>query len=94
MALRGGQARNSNAESKRPFWAAVCRVLATRSGSRKIEALDEIAERLVNAALAGEQWALKEVADRLDGKALQQIQAEVSAEVSVVEIQRFSEKKK
>lgn len=33
--------------------------------------LRAIAERLVLAAEAGESWAIKEVADRIDGKAVQ-----------------------
>lgn len=41
--------------------------------------LRNIAEKLVSAAEAGEQWAIKEVADRLDGKPAQT--TELKAEV-------------
>jgi len=35
--------------------------------------LRQIAEKLVQQAVAGESWAIKEVADRTDGKPFQQI---------------------
>ncbi len=36
--------------------------------------LREVAEVLVSKALEGESWAVKEVADRVDGKAMQQVE--------------------
>lgn len=35
--------------------------------------LRQIAEKLVEQAIAGEGWAIKEIADRTDGKPFQQI---------------------
>lgn len=90
MAVIGGQPGNQNAVAKRPFWASVNRVLQTKTGTAKISALDEIATKLIEAAQAGEQWAIKELADRLDGKAVQQIDATVDANLTV-EIVKFSE---
>ena len=42
--------------------------------------LRRIADKLVEAALAGESWAIREVADRTDGKAMQAV--EVSGEIT------------
>jgi hypothetical protein len=39
--------------------------------SRKIDAL---AEKLVSCALAGEGWAFQQIADRLEGKAVQPLE--------------------
>lgn len=39
---------------------------------QKVTKLRSIAEKLVVAAEAGESWAIKEVADRIDGKPMQQ----------------------
>lgn len=36
--------------------------------------LREVAEVLVSKALEGESWAIKEVADRVDGKPMQQVE--------------------
>lgn len=90
MATSGGQPGNQNASHKRPFWAAVNRVLVEKSGLAKIDALEEIAGKLIEAAQAGEQWAIKELADRLDGKAIQQIDATVDGNLTV-EVVRFSD---
>lgn len=47
------------------------RAIAQDSSNR----LRAAAEQLLTLASEGEQWALKEIADRLDGKAKQQIEA-------------------
>lgn len=49
-------------------------------------------DALMNAVEKGEPWALAMVADRLDGKAVQQIDATVDANLTV-EIVKFSEGK-
>lgn len=82
MAERGGQPGNNNASKGRPWRDAIGRALAKKSRVEQIEALDVIAEKVVDAALAGpshekgDPWlsAIHELADRLDGKAAQQIQ--------------------
>lgn len=43
----------------------------------KPEALRRVADKLVSEAEKGEQWAIKELADRLDGKPAQEVIAEV-----------------
>lgn len=86
MAERGGQPGNQNATKTRPFWSAIDRAIAQEDGKR----LREAAEKLLDAAAAGEQWAVKELGDRLDGKAIQQIDAKVDANVTV-QMVRFSD---
>lgn len=81
MAERGGQPGNNNAAKNRPWREAVSRALAKKSRVDQIEALDAIAEKVVDAALAGpsyekgDPWlhAVNELADRLDGKPAQQL---------------------
>ena len=65
---RGGQPGNQNAAKGKMFEGALKRALARNDGS-----LNRIADKLVQEAEAGEQWAVQMVADRLDGKAKQQI---------------------
>ena len=56
------------------------RALRKRSKSDKIEALDELAEKLLELVEAGDLGALKEFGDRLDGKPGQTI--DVQADVT------------
>ena len=62
----GAPLGNKNATKNRPWAEAINRVLLAEDG-KKMRAL---AEKLVDAALAGDVPALKEVGDRVDGKAL------------------------
>lgn len=58
---------NKNAAKGKQFQDALRRAL--NADGR--EGLKNIATKLVDAAEAGEGWAIKEVADRLDGKPAQ-----------------------
>lgn len=51
------------------FYAALDRAIAADDGKR----LRAAAERLLDEAVNGEAWAIKELADRLDGKVAQEI---------------------
>lgn len=42
-----------------------------------MEVIDELADAIVSAGLAKDVSALREIGDRLDGKAIQQIEAQV-----------------
>ena len=75
MAKRGGQPGNQNAARGRPWRDAINRALSLRTKSRvdgKRE-LDALAEKLIDNALAGDMAALKELGDRIEGKAVQPI---------------------
>ena len=72
MPFKPGQSGNpSGAKTEKHFVAALRRVLA-RGGPELIE---EIAQQLIIHAQAGEYWAINMLADRLDGKPTQQLQA-------------------
>jgi hypothetical protein len=60
--------------AKERIWkGAIERALEKRSRVDQVQALDVIAEKLLEACESGEQWAIKELGDRLDGKPGQQI---------------------
>jgi hypothetical protein len=64
---RGGQLGNQNSKKGKLFYNQL-RVALVQEDSRKLR---NIAEKLVKAAEDGEPWAIKEVIDRVDGKAVQ-----------------------
>ena len=65
----GGQPGNKNGSRQKPWANALNRAIAQRDG----DLLREIAEVVLNQALAGDLQAIKEIADRLDGKPAQSI---------------------
>ncbi len=73
---------NQNAAKAKVWTSAIERVLDSRTKTRidKKRELDELAEKLVDLAKAGDLAALKEVGDRLEGKAAQSL--EVNANVT------------
>lgn len=70
---RGGQPGNQNATRGRVWRDAINRALEKRSKAEQIEAIDELAEKLLERAEAGDIAALKELGDRLEGKPTQTI---------------------
>lgn len=58
---------------KEKSFANMLRIAAMSPGKDGEPKLREIAETLVKQAMAGEGWAVKEVADRLDGKVPQAV---------------------
>ena len=83
---RGAPFGNVNAvHGKNRKWrAALDRAIAQDSADR----LRQAAESLLTQAAEGEQWAIKELGDRLDGKAAQAIDANVTGDL-IVEIKRY-----
>ena len=75
---RGGQPGNNNASKNKPFLDAMRRALAQNP-----QKIAKIVDKVLDQAEAGEAWAVKEVADRLDGKAIaiQEIQGPNGAEL-------------
>lgn len=65
---------NQNAANGRMFFRALNRAITQEDGAR----LRAAAEKLLDLAAAGEPWAVRELADRLDGKATQVIDAVVT----------------
>ena len=54
-------------------------VLNEDDGPSKKKKLRRVAEKLVAAALEGEGWAIKEIADRVEGKPAQVVQGDEDA---------------
>ena len=65
----GAPVGNQNAAKSRAFYGALSRAIAQDDGQR----LRDAAEKLLSLAAQGEGWAIKELGDRLDGKAHQSI---------------------
>lgn len=80
MAARGGQIGNTNASKSKPFWHAIDRAITQENGKR----LRTAAEKLLDAAAAGEEWAIRELGDRLDGRPAQAVQLSGDADAPVV----------
>lgn len=70
MAWEKGQSGNPEGyKPNKPFIEALNRAIKQEDGKR----LRQAAEMLLDAAAAGEQWAIKELADRTDGKPNQSV---------------------
>ena len=63
---RGGQPGNTNQSKNKPFLDAMRRALAQNP-----HRIASIVDKVLEKAEEGEPWAVKEVADRLDGKSVQ-----------------------
>jgi len=66
--MRGAPIGNSNAQKGKAWNDALRRAIASDQGARVLKA----AHRLLDDAANGEPWAIKELADRLDGKPRQE----------------------
>lgn len=66
--MAGAPIGNQNAAKGRKWKAAIERALEAKSRVLGKQALDEIAVALIDQALAGEQWAIDQLGNRLDGK--------------------------
>lgn len=69
---------------KEKSFANMLRIAAMAEGKTGQPKLREIAEILVDSALAGESWAIQQVGDRLDGKPAQAIIGDDENPVSFV----------
>ena len=59
---------------KAKIWEQAIKRALARASSESVDAgLDKGADQLVKAFYAGEQWAVKEVGDRVDGKSAQAV---------------------
>lgn len=64
---------NDNKTKNKPWADAISRALARRAEGTKEGGLNLVADQLVSAAINGDQWAIKEIGDRTDGKAAQSV---------------------
>jgi hypothetical protein len=88
--VAGAPLGNQNAKNAKIFQQAIKRALARASNATVDAGLDRGCDALVAAFFAGEQWAIKEVADRLDGKPAQAIVGDPDQplEVNINKIER------
>lgn len=71
---KGGAPFGNQHAAKGAQWRnAINRALAKRSAVARTDALTEIADRLLGAAMMGDVSALRELGDRMDGKSAQQV---------------------
>lgn len=63
---------NKNFVKNKPWADAIARALARRAKGKE-NGLNLVADQLITAALNGDQWAIKEIGDRTDGKAAQSV---------------------
>lgn len=83
----GAPVGNQNAKKAKRWADAVNRALARVAEGQGVEAgLDKCADQLVAAAVKGEQWALRELGDRVDGKPAQTIAGDPDAPLEIREI--------
>ena len=64
---------NDNKLKNKPWADAIARAVARKAKGDKDAGLNIIADQLVSAAINGDQWAIKEIGDRIDGKAAQSV---------------------
>ncbi len=82
--------RPKGAENKDKSWrdavrAAVNELRKDEDSPKKIKSLRLMARRLVTKALDGDVTALKEIGDRLDGKATQSVQVDKNIQITHIE---------
>jgi hypothetical protein len=68
----GAPLGNKNAAKAKVWAAAIHRALERRKpADERIKAIDELADKLIDQCFTGDMVAIKELGDRLDGKAVQ-----------------------
>lgn len=72
MAFQKGKSGNPGGKPKDKAFADAVRVAVNREASDGRKKLNVLADKLVDFALAGEGWAMQQIADRLDGKPAQE----------------------
>jgi hypothetical protein len=64
---------NQNAKKAKLWEGAIKRAIARKAAGDLNNGLDSLADKLIAAAESGDQWALKELGDRIDGKPHQSV---------------------
>lgn len=71
--MAGAPVGNTNATKGKPLTDALRRALARAGEGDLSVGMNGVADKVVEAALAGEQWAIREIWDRLEGKPAQSV---------------------
>jgi len=92
MAGTGAPLGNRNAAKGKRWESALTKALARYSDDRikAGEALDKIALEVVRKALGGDTQAITEIANRLDGKALQPVEQDITVRECDVSVNPLS----
>ena len=69
--MSGAPIGNSNAKQAKIWQQAIKRALARKANSNVDAGLDSLADQLVASGFSGEQWAILEIGNRMDGKPAQ-----------------------
>jgi hypothetical protein len=72
MVFKPGQSGNPGGRAVEKAFASALRAVTNQADAKGRKKLHAIAEKLVDCAIAGEGWAIQQVADRLDGKPAQE----------------------
>jgi hypothetical protein len=81
MAFKKGQSGNPGGKWSEKAFAEALRVAVNVEQEPGKPKLRAIADKLVEEALAGQGWAIQQVADRLDGKPVQGVDMEHSGSI-------------
>lgn len=82
--MAGGAPKGNTNGSKNRIWAEAINKVLCQSDEGKPQKLRALAEKLVDQALDGDMAAMKEIGDRVDGKALASV--EVSGRMSLSDL--------
>ena len=77
----GGTVGNKNSSKSNRAWGKVVRKLAIQEDAKR---LHQVAEALFRKAEDGDISAIKELGDRIDGKAMQEISGNSDAPITVI----------
>ena len=79
---------NNNAVKTRLWSLAIQKALKRRSKSDQLEELGLIADALLNKCIEGDMVAIKELGDRLEGKANQSISGPDEGAIAIIAVSR------
>ncbi|MEO7143344.1 MAG: DUF5681 domain-containing protein [Bryobacteraceae bacterium] len=75
MPFKKGQSGNPGGQPKNRVWRdAIERAINRRAGKLDLQGIDDLADKLLDTAFAGDMMAMKEFGDRIEGKAIQAIE--------------------
>lgn len=76
MAFEKGQSGNPGGRPKEKLFTDAVRIAVNREADDGRKKLTLLADKLVDFAMAGEGWAMQQIADRLEGKPAQSLDIE------------------
>lgn len=85
MPFQPGQSGNPEGRRKEKLWAATLHRACLQEDGKRVR---KAVEQLLDLAAAGEPWAIKELADRLDGRPAQMIVGDADEPLQVNQIIR------